>query len=145
MSTGTDRSRTGPLVHFGAIVCASPGRVVWKTPVFGSRDAQLLDPSESETAAGEFPSAMKLPSVVHRMRHPIAIGYIFGAASSFAPDALASAGTLIVPGCAIARAIDIPLDANDDVRTVAVSSPVRRATFCHISGGMLSASRGLTT
>jgi hypothetical protein len=41
--------------------------------------------------------------------------------------------------------MDIPLDANDDVRTVAVSSPARRATLCHIAGGMLSASRGLIT
>jgi hypothetical protein len=82
---------------------------------------------------------MSDPSAVHLTRQPTATGYILGAASSLAFVARASAGTLIVPACAIPRDIDIPLDANDAVRTVAVSSPVRRATSSHIAGGMLSA------
>jgi hypothetical protein len=84
-------------------------------------------------------------SDVHATCHPIGFRYILGAASSDACGARESAGTLIVPGIATPRAIDIPLAAKDDVLSVAESMFVRRARSCQDEGGMLSSIDGAMT
>src|SRR6202008_1586611 len=94
----------------------------------GSRAAHVGLGSLSSARAGLLPSASVEPSVVHRTRQPRAIGNSFGAELSMEACSRGLSGMWITPGCAIARDIDIPLEAKDPARSVAVSIEVRRAT-----------------
>src|SRR5258706_10350648 len=69
-----------------------------------------------------------VPSVVQRTRQPRATANSFGTALSAAAAWRGSSGIRMTPGCATARDIDIPLDANEPARSVAVSIEVRRET-----------------
>src|SRR6185503_10148948 len=127
-SIGTDRSRDGPIVNFTSASDALPGSDPCSCPVLGSSAAHVWLGSLSSARPGLLPSARLEPSVVQRTRHPRAIGKSRGAELSAADWARGSSGMWITPGWAIARDIDIPLDAKEPALRVAVSIEVRRAT-----------------
>ena len=128
MSIGNDRSRVGPDVNFVSTRLAFDGRVPCSCPVSGSSAAHVWLPSLSSARAGLLPRARVEPSVVQRIRQPRATGNNLGAELSTEVCTRGLFGMRMTPGCAMARVIDIPLEANEAARKVAVSIDVRRDT-----------------